>query len=436
MGLSFLNTALPETFEPEFQREVLLSERFRLAAFAAVLGVLLFDGTILLLLFPGIVDESFDSTEPLYWALALCIAYIIRSLTMRYIAGRLLKTGKSFPAMVRYGNAFAEITFPTLGIIAFSTGVDPLVAITSPVMLFYFVFILLSTLELDPKLSLFIAVIAAVQYFTLAEFFFAEDLAPANAQYIGFKWLHFGKAMLLIITGVCAAFVASQIRRRIIRSFQVIEERNNIQKAFGQQVSSKIVDELMRTKTEIESRTCFVCIMFLDIKDFTPFSESRSPEEIVRYQNDVFSFMIEIINRREGIINQFMGDGFMATFGAPITSEDDCKNAVEAALEIAEEVEARSESGALYPTKIRIGLHAGEVVTGNVGTSIRKQYSITGNPVILASRLEQLNKSYASTILSSKEVLDRVPPNGLVPEPLGPVDIKGRSKAIEVFKLK
>ena len=218
--------------------------------------------------------------------------------------------------------------------------------------------------------------------------------------------------MILFASGVLAGLVTIKIKNYMISSYNRLNERNHIEKIFGQQVSPHIVDELIQSKQEIVSRRRFVCIMFLDIRGFTPFSEKKSPEEIVEYQNNIFSFMIERVNEHNGIINQFMGDGFMATFGAPISHENDCQNAVNAAIAIINDVKLKNENKLIPETKLGIGLHAGEVVTGNVGTSIRKQYSITGNVVILASRLEQLNKKYNSQILISKEVLNRIDSEG------------------------
>ena len=78
----------------------------------------------------------------------------------------------------------------------------------------------------------------------------------------------------------------------------------------------------------------FVCIMFVDIRDFTPMAESLSPEELIKYQNNVFGFMIDVVQKNHGNINQLLGDGFMATFGAPVSKGNDCQNAFQASLEI------------------------------------------------------------------------------------------------------
>ena len=145
--------------------------------------------------------------------------------------------------------------------------------------------------------------------------------------------------------------------------------------------------------------------------------------------------MIEIINKNFGIINQFLGDGYMATFGAPLSTGNDCDNAVKSALEIIKTINAKSAEGTIPETRIGIGLHAGDVVTGNVGTSIRKQYSITGNTVILASRIEKLNKEYSSQLLVSEEVLQNSRREEYNAENLGEVQIKGREKPMNIFKL-
>jgi adenylate cyclase len=125
----------------------------------------------------------------------------------------------------------------------------------------------------------------------------------------------------------------------------------------------------------------------------------------------------------------------MATFGAPISSGNDCQDAVAAASDIIDQLNTRLQHGELPPTDVGIGLHYGEAVTGNVGTDLRKQYSVTGNVVILASRIEQLNKQYGSRLLISREVLNQINIDHLKAESLGFAEVKGRSQPIEIFKL-
>jgi adenylate cyclase len=179
----------------------------------------------------------------------------------------------------------------------------------------------------------------------------------------------------------------------------------------------------------------FVCIMFLDIRDFTPMAEKLSPEEIITYQNNVFGFMIDIVQQHHGNINQLLGDGFMATFGAPVSSGNDCQNAFQAAKEILHEVKERNEAGLIQKTKIGIGLHAGHVVTGNVGNESRKQYSVTGNPVIIASRVEQLNKEFKTQLIITEEVYEKLDKPIKLTQPFLEVEVKGRTHPVRILKI-
>jgi adenylate cyclase len=258
----------------------------------------------------------------------------------------------------------------------------------------------------------------------------AELPADTDLLYSRFGVMFFG-----LIAGLAAGFVAHQLRRRIGNAYRSLQERRHVLSAFGQQVSPTVVEELLKAGPEIASRRTFVCVMFMDIRNFTPLVEKKSPEEIVAFQNLVFSESVDIVNRHHGIINQFLGDGFMATFGAPLTTGRDCANALAAARELIAGIRALSEAGKIPPITIGIGLHAGDAVSGNVGSALRKQYSITGNVVILASRIEQLNKDYGSQILVSREVLVAAgePTGG--GEPLGPVLVKGRAEPIEIYRL-
>jgi len=106
--------------------------------------------------------------------------------------------------------------------------------------------------------------------------------------------------------------------------------------------------------------------MFLDIRNFSAFAEKRTPEAVVAHLESLFEFMIEIVNRHHGVINKFLGDGFMAVFGALVS------DGVEAAREIILRVESEVAAANVLPTRVGIGLHAGEAVTGSIGSALRK----------------------------------------------------------------
>ncbi|MGB3468019.1 MAG: adenylate/guanylate cyclase domain-containing protein [Cyclobacteriaceae bacterium] len=216
---------------------------------------------------------------------------------------------------------------------------------------------------------------------------------------------------------------------------QLAEAEQKMKKMLGQQVSEDIAEALISDEADQVTIQKFVCVMFLDIRDFTPFASSRTPEEVIAYQNDVFGFMIEIIAKNNGVINQFMGDGFMATFGVPESTDSDVLNAYTAAREIVMEVNVRSKDRVIHPTKIGIGLHAGHVVAGNVGTDTRKQYSITGTTVITAARIEQLNKKYKSQLLISETVMTHLKNYDPKYKKVVEEQLKGMSENIRIYQI-
>src|SRR3712207_4529730 len=231
-------------------------------------------------------------------------------------------------------------------------------ALTSPAPWAYFLFILLATLRLDFWLCLFTGASCALQYLGLAAYFIGQSqgLDPILTAPIQ----HGPKAMLLLGAGFLAGIVSLQIRRQFAVALRSVEDRNRVVSMFGQHVSPAVVDRLLSQDVELGGEVRSVCVMFLDIQGFTSFSERRRPEEVVHYLNSLFGFMIDSVNRHHGIVNKFLGDGFMAVFGAPISDGEDCRNAVAAARELVERVERLSAEGTIPPTRIRIGLHTGE----------------------------------------------------------------------------
>ena len=421
------------SFEQHLAREIVESERLRMGALAALLGALLVVFAVLYGVFKGSYQQYFISLSGFYRAGAVLALLLVYELAVRHVVGRRAREGKGIPAGLRYLNALVETSVPSILIVMVAREANPAFVLQGAAVLMYGVFIVLSTLRLDFRLSVFTGTVAALEYLALARFYAGaggEALAGSPLESPPF---YLAKVAMLMLAGLAAGFVAHQLRRRIGNAFRAQQERERILGTFGQQVSPEIVEALLKGGTGPESRRAFVCMMFMDIRDFTPMVESKSPEEIVAIQNAVFGAAIEVVNRHQGVINQFLGDGFMACFGAPLATGHECRDAVAASRELVARVEALSAARAIPPTRIGIGLHCGEAVTGNVGSALRKQYSITGNVVILAARIEQLNKVYNSQILVSGEVFAAA--TGTEATAIGPVPVKGRNEPIEIFRL-
>lgn len=405
-----------------------------MAILAGIFAALLALFPLLALAFREHYLRIFQTHRTLALVVAACATLVAYELVVRRIVGGWLARGRAPPLSLRYLSALVETSIPTLFVVIAARDVNPVYALEGPPGYLYAVFIVLSTLRLDFRLSLFTGLVAALEYLALAAAYVPGSAAAAGTP-LGSPPFYLSKAVVFLLTGFAAAFVAEEIRRRVVGVLRSAEERSRVVAAFGQQVSPEIVEELLRSPGRMASRRAFVCVLFMDIRDFTRTVENKTPQEIVAYQNAVFGAAVGVVNRHRGVINQFLGDGLMATFGAPVATGRDAANALAAARELLASLAELSGKGVIPETRIGIGLHAGEAVVGNVGSPARQQYSVSGNVVILAARIEQLNKAYGSQLLVSREALQAAGEAPASALSLGAVTVKGRDQPIELFRL-
>ena len=147
-----------------------------------------------------------------------------------------------------------------------------------------------------------------------------------------------------------------------------------------------------------------------------------------------FAVLVDILDRHGGIVNKFLGDGFLALFGAPLEAPDAAHHAVAAAREMLAANE-RANRQTSWPLRIGIGIHFGEVVAGNIGSPRRKEYTVIGDTVNFASRLEALNKEFDSQLLISAAVRDALGEACGDAKPLGEVAIRGYDRPMTVWQL-
>ncbi|MDW3192988.1 MAG: adenylate/guanylate cyclase domain-containing protein [Cytophagales bacterium] len=209
---------------------------------------------------------------------------------------------------------------------------------------------------------------------------------------------------------------------------------DRVESLFGQQVSSEIARELISGAVDFGSKHYEVSILFMDIRDFTVFADSNDPSQVASFQNTVFSEIIDIVRENEGVVLQILGDGIMAVFGAPNVYRDHASKAVNSGLQIVQRTSELGRSGKIPKIRVGIGIHSGQVIAGNVGNASRNFYSLTGKNVIIAARIEQLNKVHQSQLLISSatyEALDAKPEA----HDLGLTSLKGIGDEIRIYKL-
>jgi len=163
-------------------------------------------------------------------------------------------------------------------------------------------------------------------------------------------------------------------------------------------------------------------------------ARSRSPQDVVDRLDGAFAVLVEILDRHGGIVNKFLGDGFLALFGAPFEAADAAHRAVDAAREMLEAMNSINAASS-WPLQIGIGIHFGEVVAGNIGSPRRKEYTVIGDTVNFAARLESLNKEFNSQLLISAAVRDALDEAGSDAVSLGEVAIRGYDQPMTVWQL-
>lgn len=235
-----------------------------------------------------------------------------------------------------------------------------------------------------------------------------------------------------MIAGVMAGFVGSELKKRVISAYESLRHKQEIEDMFGEHVSPEVVTMLLSEEGQ-KSRQMELTMLFLDVRGFTTFSEKLPPDQVYDALNQMFDFMIEIIRDYKGIINKFLGDGFMAVFGAPLADTNHAANAIAASRQIVQALADKIKEGKSPDLNIGIGLHSGTALTVNVGSAQRKEYTIIGDVVNLASRIESLNKEFQSTLLISEETRDlAVESEG---KKIGAVKVKGRQEPVTVYQL-
>jgi adenylate cyclase len=416
-------------FAQALRREILRSEQRRMRVLAAILVLILCTTLIGLQVLPGLRQRMFPVGIAWWMPLAGIGPFIVYEVGAHAFLSWRIRNGKDFPQPARFGNALIETSLPGVIIYVLARHMEPeLVFGFWPPMLF-FVFIVLSTLRLDFWLSLWTGFVAATEQFVLAMMLLPIDRAAGSAEHMGIY--HFSRSLMLMMGGVVAAIVARTLRQQFETSVAAAAARDKVTNLFGQHVSPVVVEQLLETELQSERRT--VCALFLDIRGFTAMTNTRSADETVTLLNDFFAEMIEIVDRHHGFINKFLGDGFLALFGAALADSAPAANALAAGRDMLRAVEAWNASHPQRALKVGIGIHVGEAITGSIGSPRRKEYTAIGDTVNLAARLEQLTKEVGAPLLLSEPVRQAAAAVDAVD--LGDLPIRGYERPVRVWRL-
>ena len=216
-------------------------------------------------------------------------------------------------------------------------------------------------------------------------------------------------------------------------------EKNKLRDVLKRYVSEKVVDEILKDPESagLGGKRQKVTVMFGDLRGFTPMAEKMDPKELVKFLNEYFTVMTEIIFKHGGTIDKYIGDAIMALFGAPVPHKDDTLHCVQAALEMQRELDRLNKkwarAGLSVQFKLGIGINVGEMVVGNLGSPQYMNYTVIGDNVNLAARLESNAKP--GQVLVSKAVHDVVESH-VVDIKLPPLMVKGKTEPVSVYEVK
>ena len=227
------------------------------------------------------------------------------------------------------------------------------------------------------------------------------------------------------------------LRARVNASLEKKRLRDEQRKLIRTFATKEVADELSRTGFSLGGDFVEASVMFADIRSFTTLTESRPPAEIIEMLNDYYALMFDAITSNGGAVNQMIGDGLMAVFGAPVHYEDHCARAVNAAVEMLELVEGFNQNQAAQAKpqiKIGVGIASGQMIAGFTGTQHRATYTCVGDTVNLAARLETHTKVVGKPILIDGVTCAALGDKFKV-ESHGPAQLKGKTKDVEVFSV-
>ena len=220
-----------------------------------------------------------------------------------------------------------------------------------------------------------------------------------------------------------------------------LQEREWLKDMFGRFVSTEVADAIRNGQIVLEGENRLVSVLFCDIREFTDFSERHSPQEVVKLLNDYLPLVVQAAQKNDGMVNKFGGDSTLIVYGAPYEVKDNALKAVLTALEIRKAVRSLNvqlaDRGEVF--RVGVGINTGVALAGAVGSMDRQEYTVVGNTVNLAARIDGLNKQYPEhDILISTMTYDALGDHRSMFDmiSLGEVEIRGRNEPVEIWAVR
>jgi len=251
--------------------------------------------------------------------------------------------------------------------------------------------------------------------------------------------LEFVKLMFLNAIGITSWLSVKSSRKSILEAARTEIQKNQLGKYFSPAIAEEISSSSLKAQ-DIQSggKISNIAILFSDIRNFTEISNKQEPDEILEFLSEYHEIMVDCIFRNGGTLDKFIGDAIMATFGTPRETAMDADNALQAALEMNREMEVwnrqRADKG-LFVMQHGIGIHFGPALVGNIGSQKRLEFTVLGNAVNIASRIESLCKNTGKSLLFSADLLHQITQRNLKEKAVfvDKVRVRGVEEEMEIY---
>ncbi|MDU6489746.1 adenylate/guanylate cyclase domain-containing protein, partial [Bradyrhizobium sp.] len=305
-------------FNAALMRQTLNTELLRVKALIATALIFLAISAVTDVFEPRIVQWIWPSTVGVLAVYGIIAAFVAFETLVLFRIKSDIRHGRDVPIVWRYVSVLVETSLPTLVLMMQIEGIGPDKALGFGAPLVYFIFIILSTLRLDFWLSSFTGLVAAAELLTVA----LLDRPSIDVSQNPEIYYHGERSFIIFLGGILAGAVGVQLRRQFAASIAAASARDRVTDLFGQHVSPQVVERLMKEGTAEARDIREVAVMFVDFRGFTAASRSKTPQEIVERLDGAFAVLVDILERHGGIVNKFLGDGFLALFGAPFETRD------------------------------------------------------------------------------------------------------------------
>lgn len=336
--------------------------------------------------------------------------------------------------LYNYVNSFVEVSWVSIAILILLGAIEPALAMLGVPLLGYFLLLITSSLKLDSALCVFVGVVAAAQYGLLAWLHWPEivDYYPPASPIpaLGYPM----RVGMLLVSGIAAGLVSWLLRRTVTDTVATVTAHAQIVRLFGEHVSPGVVAELLARRDGDWSEVRPSAVLVADLRGFTRYAETRAPSDCVGTLNTLWAEMVRCVEARGGIINKFLGDGFLAVFGVPSPLEQPAAAAVLSARELLEILAKLKRSSPRFgELDLGIAVHYGNVLSGLVGAENRREFTVIGDVVNLAFRMEQMNKEIGSRLVVSAEAAQAAGISDSVS--FSEIFVRGRSHPVRLCRL-